>query len=90
MLTRCLALEWGADGVAAFGLQPGMVDTDMQTLIRAAQVNEVSRVPREQLGRPDRAARLIAWLADKRPMDLNGQDLTIRDADLVSRAGIDA
>ena len=45
--------------------------------------------PREQLGRPERAARLIAWLADQRPMDLNGQDLTIRDADLVKRSGID-
>jgi 3-oxoacyl-[acyl-carrier protein] reductase len=89
MLTRCLALEWGSEGVAAFGLQPGMVDTDMQTAIRAAKVNEVSDVPREQLGRPERAARLIAWLADQRPMDLNGQDLTIRDADLVKRAGID-
>lgn len=90
MLTRCLALEWGPEGVAAFGIQPGMVDTDMQTAIRAAQVNEVSRVPREQLGRPERAARLIAWLADQRPMDLNGQDLSIRDSDLVKRAGIDS
>lgn len=90
MLTRCLALEWGPEGVAAFGLQPGMVDTDMQTAIRAAQVNEVSRVPREQLGKPERAARLIAWLADQRPMDLNGQDLSIRDAELVKRAGIDS
>ena len=89
MLTRCLALEWGPEGVAAFGLQPGMVDTDMQSAIRAARVNEVSNVPREQLGRPERAARLIAWLADQRPMDLNGQDLTIRDADLVKRSGID-
>ena len=90
MLTRCLALEWGPDGIAAFGLQPGMVDTDMQSQIRAAKVHDVSRVPREQLGRPERAARLIAWLADQRPMDLNGQDLTIRDAALVARAGIDA
>lgn len=90
MLTKCLAHEWGPEGIAAFGLQPGMVDTDMQTAIRAAQVNEVSRVPREQLGKPERAARLIAWLADQRPMDLNGQDMTIRDADLVKRAGIDA
>ena len=90
MLTRSLALEWGPNGIAAFGLQPGMVDTDMQGLIRAAQVNEVSRVPREQLGRPERAAKLIVWLADQRPMDLNGQDLTIRDAALVERSRIDA
>jgi NAD(P)-dependent dehydrogenase (short-subunit alcohol dehydrogenase family) len=90
MLTRCLALEWGPNGVAAFGLQPGMVDTGMQTQIRAAKVNEVSHVPREQLAKPERAAKLIAWLADQRPMDLNGQDLTIRDAALVARAGIDA
>ena len=89
MLTRCLALEWGPTGIAAFGLQPGMVDTDMQTQIREAGINDVSRVPRANLGTPERAARLIAWLADQRPMDLNGRDLSIRDAALVERSGID-
>ena len=81
---------FAAEGIRVNAVLPGMVDTDMQSAIRAAQVNEVSRVPREQLGKPERAARLIAWLANQRPIDLNGQDLSIRDAELVKRAGIDA
>jgi len=89
MLTRCLAHEWPADDIAVFGLQPGMVDTDMQGRIRASGINEVSRVPREQLGSAARAARLIAWIADQRPVDLHGQDLSIRDESLTARSGID-
>ncbi|MEN9773776.1 MAG: hypothetical protein RL322_846 [Pseudomonadota bacterium] len=89
MLTRCLAHESPAEHIAVFGLQPGMVDTDMQVRIRASGMNEVSRVPREQLGSAARAARLIAWIAAERPLDLHGQDLSIRDESLIKRSGID-
>ncbi len=89
MLTRCLAHEWRPDTIAVFGLQPGMVDTDMQSRIRASGINDVSRVPRADLGSAERAARLIAWVADARPLDLHGQDLSIRDESLLMRAGMD-
>ena len=81
--------EWSPQEIAVFGLQPGMVDTDMQVRIRQSGINDVSRVPRSQLGNAARAARLIAWIARERPVDLHGQDLSIRDGLLVERSGID-
>lgn len=92
MLTRAIDLELGpgAGGhLHAYGLQPGLVDTAMQVRIRASGINDISRLPRSQLAPPLRAARLIAWLADARPADLVGQDLSIRDAKLIERSGID-
>lgn len=87
MLTRCLTHEYGEGGLMAYGLQPGLVDTEMQVRIRGSGINEISRIPREQLAPPERAARLIAWLADTRPADLAGKDLTVNDDALMARAG---
>lgn len=86
MFTRCIAHEYGARGISSYGLQPGLVDTDMQVRIRGSGMNEISRVPREDLSSPTRSAAVIAWLADMRPADLAGQDLTVNDASLLERA----
>ncbi|MDE2607279.1 MAG: SDR family oxidoreductase [Burkholderiales bacterium] len=85
MLTRCVATEYAPRGVCAYGLQPGLVDTEMQVRIRASGMNEISRVPREKLAPPERAAGVIAWIADERPGDLVGQDLALDEA-LLERA----
>jgi len=50
--------------------RPGMVDTEMQVRIRRAGINEISRIPREQLDPPERSANVIAWLAAERPAEL--------------------
>ncbi len=84
MLTRSLDLEYRDRGIAAFGLQPGVVDTDMQVRIRGSGMNEISRIPRGDLAPPDRAAALVAWLCDTRPSHHRGKDLSIRDADLLA------
>ncbi|RYY68683.1 MAG: SDR family oxidoreductase [Comamonadaceae bacterium] len=83
MLTRSLALEYPQ--VSTYGLQPGVVDTEMQVRIRASGINEISRIPRAQLAGPERPANVIAWICDKRPPDLVGQDLTVNDAALMRR-----
>ena len=88
MFTRCIAHEYGARGIMAYGLQPGLVDTGMQGLIRESGMNEISKVPREKLAPPERSAQLIAWLSAERPADLAGQDLTVNDEELMNRAGI--
>lgn len=88
MLTRCVAHEYGARGIRAYGLQPGLVDTGMQDRIRGSGMNEISRIPKEQLAPPERSAQVVAWLADRRPQDLLGQDLTVNDAQLIARAGL--
>jgi len=87
MLTRCVAHEYNGRGVAAYGLQPGLVDTEMQMRIRGSGMNEISRVPRENLAPPERSAAVVAWLADHRPKDLVGQDLTVNDVSLIERSG---
>lgn len=88
MLTRSLNHEYGERGVSAYGLQPGLVDTRMQELIRASGMNEISRVPREKLAPAERSASVIAWLVDTHPEDLKGQDLTVFDEQLTARAGL--
>lgn len=85
MFTRCTALEYADRGVSVYGLQPGLVDSDMQGLIRASGMNEISRVPREKLAPPSYAASVVAWLADERPSDLQGQDLSVADQSLQAR-----
>jgi len=83
MLTRSLALEYPQ--VATYGLQPGVVDTEMQVRIRASGINEISRIPRDRLAQAERPAEFMAWLCDTRPADLAGQDLSVNDSALEQR-----
>lgn len=88
MLTRMLALEYGAAGLRVFGFQPGVVDTEMQVSIRASGINEVSRLRREDLARPEDPARAIVYLCSREADDLAGQELTIRDLNFRRRIGL--
>ena len=87
MLTDALALE-GGEGIAVYGLSPGTVDTDMQVQIRASGINQVSRIPRENLGAVEAPARAIAYLLSDEARDLSGRELEISDPDFRRRAGI--
>jgi len=87
MLARSLGEEYAARGLAAYSLQPGVVDTDMQVRIRASGMNEISRIPRENLAAPELSAAVIAWLCDKRPAHHRGKDLSVRDEALTREAG---
>jgi NAD(P)-dependent dehydrogenase (short-subunit alcohol dehydrogenase family) len=89
MLTRSLQLELGARGLRAFGLRPGIVDTEMQVTIRASGMNEVSRLPREALAGTDGPARAIAYLCSPAAADLAGEEIDIRDAAFRTRAGLE-
>lgn len=86
MLSRAVLNEYGKQGLSVYSVQPGLVATEMQVRIRAAGVNEVSRVPLESLAPPERSAGVIAWLAAASPRDLMGQDLTLKDPALLERA----
>ncbi|MGL4968076.1 MAG: SDR family NAD(P)-dependent oxidoreductase [Inquilinus sp.] len=88
MLTRSLHLEYGGQGIRAFGFRPGTVDTGMQGEIRASGINPVSKMPREAHAPPDHPARVIAWLCGPEAQDLVGQELSIRDPELRRRTGL--
>lgn len=88
MLTRALHLETNAQGIRTFGLAPGTVDTDMQVAIRASGINQISKIPRENLGSVQPPAKVIAYLCSEAAADLSGEELTISDNALRQRAGL--
>ncbi|MEZ5798653.1 MAG: SDR family oxidoreductase [Paracoccaceae bacterium] len=88
MLTRSLHLEYGDQGIRAFGLAPGVVDTQMQGTIRASGLNPVSRIPRADLAPADQPARVLAWLCTAAADPLAGQELDVRNPDLRAAADL--
>lgn len=90
MLTQSLTLEFGGRGIMAYGLRPGVVDTDMHTTIRGSGINAISRLRREDLADPGDPARAVAYLCRPEAADLAGQELDLRNhAVLRRRTGID-
>jgi NAD(P)-dependent dehydrogenase (short-subunit alcohol dehydrogenase family) len=89
MLTRAVALEHAAEGIRVFGFAPGTIDTDMQVTIRASGVNPISKIPRADLAPVDHPARAIVYLCSAAADDLAGQELSLREADLRRRVGLD-
>jgi 3-oxoacyl-[acyl-carrier protein] reductase len=89
MLTRAVALENGEAGIRVFGFAPGTIDTDMQVTIRASGVNQISKIPRAELAPVDHPAQAIVYLCGADADDLAGQELSLRDADLRRRVGLD-
>ncbi len=87
MLTRCTDLEGEPEGIRAFGIAPGVVDTGMQTAIRSARINRVSDIPRENLSSVTPPAEMIAWLVGGSVDDLAGDMVDIRDKEIRKRIG---
>jgi NAD(P)-dependent dehydrogenase (short-subunit alcohol dehydrogenase family) len=90
MLTRSVHLEYGKDNILAFGLTPGLVDTDMQGAIRASGINDVSRLPKSALRPAVEPARAVAYLLSGAGDDLAGNDVDIRDQGFRQRVGLPA
>jgi NAD(P)-dependent dehydrogenase (short-subunit alcohol dehydrogenase family) len=85
MLTRAVALEHAAQGIRVFGFQPGTTDTDMQVIIRASGVNQISRIPREKLTPVAHPATAIVYLCTPAADDLAGQEFSLNNEDFRSR-----
>jgi 3-oxoacyl-[acyl-carrier protein] reductase len=90
MLTRSVILENPANGIRVFGFQPGTTDTDMQVLIRASGINQVSQIPRENLTPVAHPAAAIVYLCTSAADDLNGQEFSLRDDAFRARLNLGA
>ena len=62
--TRVVALEEAGSGLRAFAVAPGVVDTDMQALIRATPPERFPSVDRFHRIREEGAYNSPAWVAD--------------------------
>lgn len=88
MLTRATHLEYGHRGIRVFGFAPGIVDTDMQVMIRASGINPVSQLKREQLTQAAEPAFAIAWLCTAAADALAGQELDVRHMEFRRACGL--
>ena len=88
MLTQSIALEAADWGVRVFGFAPGIIDTDMQGVIRQSGVNRISEIPKQDLGPVSVPARMVVWLCTPAGDGHAGQELNAGDEDLRSLAGI--
>jgi NAD(P)-dependent dehydrogenase (short-subunit alcohol dehydrogenase family) len=80
MLTRATAHEYAAQGLRVFALGIAPTDTKMQEKIRASELNPVSRIPREELWKPEAIAAILAWLCGPEAAFLKEIELDVRDA----------
>lgn len=90
MLTRSLAHAYADRGLRIYGFGPGVVDTRMQEVIRGSGIGPVAKLKRSDLAPVEHPAQVIAFLCSEAAADLAGQELSIRDPDLMRRAGLEA
>lgn len=88
MLTACLTAETTNTGIRIYGLDPGMVRTDMVRDALREKVNRVAALDPETFSDPDEPARVIRWLCEQRPADLSGREVLVTDSAIRGRAGL--
>jgi NAD(P)-dependent dehydrogenase (short-subunit alcohol dehydrogenase family) len=76
MVTRCLALEWGPEGLRVNGVVPGPIDgtEGMARLApsEAARAQVAASVPMRRLGTPGDVAGACLWLGSEAAAYVNG------------------
>ncbi|MDD2899974.1 MAG: SDR family oxidoreductase [Desulfuromonadaceae bacterium] len=91
MLTRCLALEWGTEGVRVNAIVPGPIDgtEGMQRLASGDAMREATRdsVPLRRLGTPQDVGNACLFLTSELGSYVNGAILPVDGGWLQSGAG---
>ena len=80
MLSRQLAVEWGAHGIRSNVVHPGLIRTPMsQSFYDQPGVTErrSAAVPAGRIGAPDDVAQAVLFLASDRAAYISGQALTV-------------
>ncbi len=88
MLTRCLDLELSQDNIRCFAFAPGIIDTDMQAVIRESNMPKKNMFKKENLTSTKPAALFTTWLASGKADDLAGKDLDLRDSEIIQRVSL--
>jgi NAD(P)-dependent dehydrogenase (short-subunit alcohol dehydrogenase family) len=82
-MTRCLAVEWAADGIMVVNVAPGYIETDMNEDMRAddrARTWLERRIPMARTGKPEEVAALIGALMSDEMTFLTGETIYIDGA----------
>ena len=79
-MTRCLAVEWAAEGITVVNVAPGYIETDFnREFLARAEVKAfmTRRIPVRRTGTADEVARLVAALFVERIGYLTGETIYI-------------
>lgn len=82
-MTRCMAVEWAADGIAVVNVAPGYIETDLnRDFLARDKVRRwlETRVPVKRPGAPAEVARLVGALFAERIGFLTGETIYIDGA----------
>jgi 3-oxoacyl-[acyl-carrier protein] reductase len=88
-MTQCLHYDLAETGVKIFALSPGFTQTDMVAEIYASPAFRAQALTPNQGQKPERPAKMLAWLAREAPDDLAGKHCEIQFNDLTLRAGLE-
>lgn len=86
-LTQCLAEEYRGQNILFYSVDPGVMDTPMQSEIRSLDKNRLGPLGPQfqqlkdtgQLRSPAKVANLIVTLASRRPEKYNGKTVSLSD-----------
>jgi 3-oxoacyl-[acyl-carrier protein] reductase len=77
-LTKSLALEMGSRGVTVNAVTPGMVETDMTSVLSAELKDKLlGSIPLKRFGRPEDIAAAVRFLASEEAGYITGQVLGV-------------
>ena len=82
-ITRCLAVEWAAAGIAVMNVAPGYIETDLNRDFLAKDSIQTwlrKRIPVGRVGTPEEVARLVALLFSEPIHFLTGETIYLDGA----------
>lgn len=86
-LARNIAVQWGARGVRANAISPGVIATEFAAPITAdpdAAAARLAKTPLGRFGRPEEVAGAVVWLASPAGAFVTGQNIVIDGGTLIS------
>jgi len=79
-MTRCMAVEWAADGISVVNVAPGYIETDLnKDFLGREKVRNwlAKRVPVQRPGSVDEVARLVGAIFSERIAFLTGETIYV-------------
>ncbi len=77
-LTKSTARELGSRGITANVIAPGMIDTDMTSVLsEQVKKNLTDQIPMKRIGAPKEVAEAVAFLASDKAAYITGQVLCV-------------
>lgn len=79
-ITRCLAVEWAADGIRVVNVAGGYIETNLnREFLNRESVRDylIPRIPVGEFGKPEEVARLVAVLFQENLSFLTGETIYI-------------